>query len=248
MDRARVVIGSAVGAGRGRAGFLFGLAALVFVPLGLLDAAEEAIGGINTDRVEDVELVGAVAGAAVHAASALVGEILYTGAVAIAVVATPAGIDPSLREIIRETRWGVLIAIDLLFVAGSIVGFLLLVVPGLIFFARYVLVAVVAEIEKLGVRDSFHRSAELSRGSRGLVFAVLFGAILVGEIASQLLRDAVSALGADHFFADWVAAAGGEILLNPVVALLSVALALQLGAALPEAGEGGTGQGEAATT
>lgn len=210
--------------------FLLGLAALLFIPLGLLDALEESLGAIDTDRLDELELLGALAGTAIHAVSSLLGEILYTGAVAIAVISTPAGANPSLRGIIRRTRWGTLIAIDLLFVLGTVVGLLLLVIPALIFFARYVLVAVLAEVEELGVRESFRRSAELTRGARLLVIGVLFGAFLAGDVATQALKTAASELGGKHFVVDWLAASGGEILLNPVVALLSVALALELGA------------------
>jgi hypothetical protein len=230
MTRARTTITRAIESGRGRAPFLIGLAALVFIPLGLLDALEESLGPIDTGRLDDLELLGAIAGTAIHSASALLGEILYTGAVAVAVISTPAGANPSMRELVRQTRWRTLIAIDLLFVLGMLTGLLLLVIPGLIFFARYVLVAVIAEVEALGVRESFRRSAELTRGARRLVLGVLFAAFLAGDLATQALKAAAAELGGDHFLVDWVAASGGEILLNPVIALHSVALALELGA------------------
>lgn len=230
MGRARATIIRAIESGRGRAPFLVGLAAVLFIPLGLLDALEESFGAIDTNRLDDLELLGALAGTAIHSASALLGEILYTGAVAVAVISAPAGANPSLVELVRQTRWRTLIAIDLLFVLGMLVGVLLLVIPGLIFFARYVLVAVLAEVEELGVREAFRRSAELTRGSRWLVLGVLFGAFLAGDVVTQVLKVAATELGGDHFVVDWLAASGGEILLNPVVALLSVALALELGA------------------
>jgi hypothetical protein len=229
MGRTKLIIGRAIGLGRGRLPFLFGLAALIFIPLGLLDALEEMTGGIDTDQLDDRELLAAIATTTVHIVSAVLGEILYTGAVAVAVVATAPGVNPSLTRSIRATRWAALVAIDLLFALGMVIGLLLFLVPGLLFFGRYALVAVVAEIEELGVRDSFRRSAELTKGARRLVLALLLGAILIGELVGNAAKELAGAITDDHFLADWVAASGAEILLNPVVALLSVALMLELG-------------------
>ena len=149
MGRTRIVIRRAIDCGRGRAPFLIGLAALIFIPLGLLDAFESTAGVINTDTLSDSELLAAIAGTALHIASSLLGEVLFAGAVAIAVIEAPPGEDPSLAAIIRRTRWGTLIAIDLLFVGGLVFSVLLLVIPAFFFFARYVLAAVLAEIEEL---------------------------------------------------------------------------------------------------
>jgi hypothetical protein len=230
MGRSRTVIGRAIAAGRGRLPFLVGLAAMIFIPLGLLDAIDEAIGGIDSDRLDDLQLLAVSAETAVHVGSALLGQVLFAGAVSIAVVSTPPGANPSLRRVIQQTRWGALIAIDLLFTAGMIFSLLLLVIPAFFFFARYVLSAVLAETEELGVRDSFRRSAELSRGSRRLVFGILFTAATVADLGTELLKEAVQRAGVDAFLADWVAASSVEILLNPISALLAVALALELGA------------------
>jgi hypothetical protein len=152
MERSRMVITHAIELGRKRLLFLFGLAALIFIPLGLFEALEETIGTIDTDIDSTGELAGAIATTAVQVASALIGEILYTGAVAVAVVNTAAGASPSLGRIVRTTRWLALIAIDLLFALGMLIGLLLFLVPGLIFFGRYALTAVVAEIEEPGAR------------------------------------------------------------------------------------------------
>lgn len=229
MDRAKLIVGKALELGRGRLPFLFGLAALIFIPLGVLDALEESTSGIDTDQLDDRELLAAIATATVHIVSALLGEILYTGAVGVAVVATAPGVNPSLSGIIRTTRWGTLIAIDLLFALGMLVGLLLFLIPGLIFFGRYALVAVVAEIEELGVRDSFRRSAELTKGARRLVLVLLLGAIMIGELVGDIVKELAGAIVDDHFLVDWITASGAEILLNPIVALLSVALLLELG-------------------
>jgi hypothetical protein len=219
MERPRAVIRAAIEAGRGRLPFLIGLAALIFIPLGLLDAIDERVSEIDPAELSELALTASLAEVALNTASSLLGEILYAGAVAIAVVHAPPGRSPSLAKILREIRWLTLIAIDVLFVLGMVVGILLLLVPGLIFFARYTLAATAAELEGLGVRAGFRRSAELTRGSRRLVFGLLFAVGLAGDVAS----------GAGAFAADWVTSAAGDMIVNPIWALIALALALELG-------------------
>lgn len=229
MKRVRAVIRTAIDAGRGRLPFLIGLAALVFIPLGLLDAIDERVGEIDPAELSDLAVVGALAEVAVTTASSMLGEILYAGAVAIAVVHSPPGGSPSMRQILRETRWLTLIVIDFLFVLGMVAGILLLVVPGLIFFARYVLAATLGEVEGLGVRAAFRRSAELSRGSRRLVFGLLFTVGIAGDIVSEAAQQLLEEAGAGAFMADWVTSSFGDMLINPIWALIALALVLELG-------------------
>jgi hypothetical protein len=55
---------------------------------------------------------------------------------------------------------------------GIGVGFVLLIVPGVILGLMWALTIPVAVIEDTGLRDSVNRSAELTKGSRGRVFVV----------------------------------------------------------------------------
>jgi hypothetical protein len=229
MERPRAVIRAAIEAGRGRLPFLIGLAALIFIPLGLLDAIDERVSEIDPAELSELALTASLAEVALNTASSLLGEILYAGAVAIAVVHAPPGRSPSLAKILREIRWLTLIAIDVLFVLGMVVGILLLLVPGLIFFARYTLAATAAELEGLGVRAGFRRSAELTRGSRRLVFGLLFAVGLAGDVASGAAQRLLEELGAGAFAADWVTSAAGDMIVNPIWALIALALALELG-------------------
>lgn len=63
---------------------------------------------------------------------------------------------------------------------GIGVGFLLLIVPGVILGLMWALTIPVAVLEDMGLRDSVNRSAELTKGGRGRVFViyVLFLALL----------------------------------------------------------------------
>jgi hypothetical protein len=232
MGRSSTVIRRAVAIGRGRISFLLGLGALIFVPLGLLSALDQEIQALELEQLTDLEVAAALAGSAVHVASALLGSVLYAGAVTIVVINTPPGENPSFRRLIHETPWRLLIWIDVLFTLGSLVSFLLLVVPAIFFFARYVLAAVVAELEGRGVRDSFRRSAELTKGSRRLVLGLLLTVTVVGGFLSELVQAGAAALGVDGFVASWLSSTAGDMLYNPVAGLLSVALVLELGGRL----------------
>jgi hypothetical protein len=229
MKRARAVIRAAIEAGRGRLRFLIGLAALVFIPLGLLDAIDAQVSEIDPADLSDLAVAGAFAEVALNTVSSLLGEVLYAGAVAIAVMHAPPGRSPLLREIVSEIRWLTLIAIDILFVLGMVAGILLLIVPGLIFFARYALAATAAEAEGLGVRAGFRRSAELGRGSRWLVFGLLFVIGTAGDVTSGAAQQLLEGLGVGAFMADWVTSALADVVVNPIWALIALALVLELG-------------------
>jgi hypothetical protein len=71
-------------------------------------------------------------------------------------------------------RFGRLIGASIL--AGIIIGFgmLLLVIPGLIFFTWYALVAQVVVVENRGGGDALARSKQLTEGYRWRVFGVIF--------------------------------------------------------------------------
>ena len=64
------------------------------------------------------------------AATGLVGEVFYAGAVAISLTHPHDGHPPSLREIARMVDYGPLIAIDLIYGAAVAVGLVFFVVPG----------------------------------------------------------------------------------------------------------------------
>lgn len=240
MRRARSVIAAAVELGRGRALFLVGLAAAIFVPLGLINAAVRGHAEIDPETMSGLEITETLLEIAGNTASVLLGSILYAGAVAIAVVHAPPGSNPSLRGVVSRTRWRTLIAIDVLFALGTAFGMLLLIIPGLVFYARYVLAATVAEIEDIGVRGGFRRAAELTRGSRRLVLGLLLAVEILDGMVSGAGQELLEELGATSIVAGWLASSGGDLLFNPATALISVALVLTLGGRVATGGEPGS--------
>jgi hypothetical protein len=78
-----------------------------------------------------------------------------------------------------------------------------------------------------------------------MVLGVLLTAAAVGGLGSETAQGAATMLGADGFLGAWLPAAAVNVLYNPVVAVLTVALALELGAGAtgsPHGGPTGTAQ------
>jgi hypothetical protein len=73
-----------------------------------------------------------------------------------------------------KDRIGATIAISILLSMAVGIGFVLFIVPGFIVLAKYSLGVPVTVLEKLGVRASFNRSSQLSRGSGGRILVVYF--------------------------------------------------------------------------
>src|SRR5436190_1113856 len=129
-----------------RAGFLLALGALVFVPLGLLDALVDRAGSIHVaslSALDDLSVAALVAGFIAQSATSLLGEVFYSGAVALHLAP---GRHLSLLEVARKLSFGRLIAVDLVFGVGIAVGLALLIVPGVILFTWFALAGPVIEL------------------------------------------------------------------------------------------------------
>ncbi|HEX6455677.1 MAG TPA: hypothetical protein VF009_04065, partial [Solirubrobacterales bacterium] len=138
-----------------RAGYLLLLGAVVFVPLGFLDALANRIHELRVesgDQVFDLATLGLLAGFLAQAVTTLLGEVFYAGAVGLAMRQGEDSPPPSLRAIARQLSYGRLIAVDLLFGVGTGIGLVLLIAPGILFFGWFALAGPIVEIEGRGVR------------------------------------------------------------------------------------------------
>ena len=83
-----------------------------------------------------------------------------------------------------------LIGLGILFTIGIMVGFVLLVIPGIILYLMWIIAAPVMMAEDKGILDSFKRSAELTKGSKRwillllIIFFVL--AMIIGGIGGAI--------------------------------------------------------------
>jgi hypothetical protein len=210
---------------------LLPLAVFVFVPLGLIHAIPVHVEATSLNVGSGLEVFGAVLALVLLVTTGLLGEVFYTGAVAIALTHPHDGEAPSLRQIARMIDYWTLIAIDLVFGALVALGFLAFFVPGILAFVYFGLAAPVVEIEHHGVRAAFSRSFRLVRGHFWLVLAVL----LPIEVVSDAITNAATALAhsllGDSLVAEWLVDTATNIVLTPFYAVAAVLLALDLIAA-----------------
>jgi hypothetical protein len=207
---------------------LLPLAVIVFVPLGLVHALPVHADVSSLGPIESVELLVVAAVVIVLATTGLIGEIFYTGAVAIALAHPHHGEPPSLREVARMIDYRTLIVIDVIFAVLVALGLVALIFPGVLVFIYAGLAAPSSEIEHRGVRDAFARSISLVRGNFWLVFWVL--------VPIELLSDAVTSVAtsfSDHLFREWLLSEWmtdtlSNIVLTPFYAVAAVLLTLEL--------------------
>jgi hypothetical protein len=141
--------------------------------------------------------------------------------------------DHSVGELIRsvEPVFWPLLAVSLLFGIGVGIGFVLLIIPGLILIVIWSVVAPVIVLERPGVFDAFGRSRELVRGNGWNVFAVIllvFLAVAVISVAAGLVADSLGSLG--RALVQWAVNAA----LAPVTAISASVLYFALRGEYPE--------------
>jgi hypothetical protein len=203
------------------------LAAIVFLPLGLLGALTAQI-DVDALEVDSVFEVAAVLGAfSAIAATSLLGEVFYSGAIAIGLTHPEHEHPPGLREIARRINYKRLIVIDLIYVAAVLLGMAALIVPGVLIFIYFGLSGPVVEIEERTVREAFRRSFDLVRGNFWLVFFVLAPIELLGEALGELLGEWIHGL-AHGFLGEWIAETVSDSVLSPLYAVAVVLLTLEL--------------------
>jgi hypothetical protein len=210
------------------AGTLLPLACFVFIPLGLIHAIPVHLEATSLNIDSGLEIFGAVLAVLLLIMTGLLGEIFYTGAVAIALTHPNDGEQPSLREVASSVRYGTLIAVDLIFGVLVAVGFIAFFVPGLLLFVYLGLAAPIVEIEHRGVRAALGRSVRLVRSHFWLVLAVLVPIEIVSDGLTDLATAATHALLGDSLVAEWLTDTATNIVLTPFYAVAAVLLTLDL--------------------
>ena len=108
--------------------------------------------------------------------------------------------DHSIGDLIRsvEPVFWPLVAVSILFGLALAIGFVLLIIPGLILLVIWSVVAPVTVLERPGVFAAFGRSRELVRGNGWNVFAVIvlvFLAVAVIGIAAGVIAAGLGSVG-----------------------------------------------------
>jgi hypothetical protein len=146
----------------------------------------------------------------------------------------PADIAGSLAQAFRLLL--PLIGLTILLSIVTTVGFILLIVPGVILYVMLIVSVPVLVEERLGVIDSMGRSRELTRGSRWRIFALLLLFILVYFILAALLGLLVVSIGFENVIAQSVI----QGLTAAITALLVAAMLASLYVELRTVKEGAT--------
>jgi hypothetical protein len=228
---ARRIYRQTLGTFRERAGFLLLVGVLVFVPLGLLDALANRVEAVELDGVSslsDLVKVALAVGFLLQATTSLLGEVFYSGAVALTLAHARHGHEPTLREIGGSLAYARLIAVDILFGVAVAIGLVLLVVPGVILFTWFSLAGPLVEIEDDGVRTSLARSRRLVKGHFWAVLAVLGPIALASEALTNLAISASHDAIGNEFLRDWIAESLTNVALSPFYAVAAVLITLTL--------------------
>jgi hypothetical protein len=135
--------------------------------------------------------------------------------------------DSSVGELVRSVQPVLvpLMVVSVLLAIGVGIGFVLLIVPGLILVTLWSVVAPVTVLEHPGVLAAFGRSRELVRGHGWEVFGVIllvFVAVVVVSILAALLADPLGDVG--RALVQWAV----NVLLAPVTALSASVLYFRL--------------------
>jgi hypothetical protein len=165
--------------------FLVPAALVVLLPQALADAILDGFHIEGIKSAQDVALLGA---ALLTAAVNLFGQAVYSGLAAAAVVDWRAGQPlPPLSALLRSMPLKRLVVLDVLITVLFAIGFVALVVPGLVFLTYVAISPAVMKLEHLGVLDAIRRSIELVRGRARRVFVIVVGAVAFTELAVQAI-------------------------------------------------------------
>ncbi|HEX5990397.1 MAG TPA: hypothetical protein VFY75_09310 [Solirubrobacterales bacterium] len=212
---------------RGWAPSILLLAVVVFVPLGLLNALTMNVELDSLNITNGLKLAAFALAVGVVTATGLIGEVFFSGAIAISLT-HPHGEDPPpLREIARRLNYGRLIAVDLAFVAIVAAGLILGVVPGVLAYVWLGLAGPLVELEGCSAVGALRRSLQLVRGAFWLVFWVLVPIEIVGDAVGSGLAALVHDLFGHTFVATWLAESLADAALAPIFAVAAVLLTVE---------------------
>jgi hypothetical protein len=204
-------------------GVLLGSAIAVFLVVGLVAGILQSAGG----------LILILLGTAVRFA----GTALYTGFVVKLVQDVRDGRrDQGVGDLFSAAAPFILalIGFGILFGSGVTIGFLLLIVPGLILITFWSVGAPAIVVEGIGPVDAFGRSRRLVRGNAWPVFGVLLVVLLI-VIGIGVILGAIATPIGNGEVSTWIASIISTTLTAPVFAIAVTVLYFELtgGAARP---------------
>jgi hypothetical protein len=165
--------------------FLVPAAIVVLLPQSIADGFLE---GFHVEHLRTVADFATLGAGLLTAAVNVFGQAVYAGLAAAAVIEWRAGRPlPPLFDLIRAMPLKRLIVLDIVITVLTAIGFVLLVVPALIVLTYIGISPALMKIEHLGVQQSLSRSIQLVRGRAWQVFVIAVGAIVISELAVQVV-------------------------------------------------------------
>jgi hypothetical protein len=204
-------------------GALLGSAIVVFVVVGLAAGILQSDGGLFF-----LLLATAVR---------LAGQALYTGFVVKLVEDVRDGRrDQGVSDLFSAASPFILplIGFGILFGIGVTIGFLLLIVPGLILLTFWSVGAPAIVVEGIGPVDAFKRSWQLVRGDAWAVFGVLVVVFLIVLVISFVLGAIATPIG-DGEVSTWIASIISTTITAPIFAIAVTVLYYDLTGTSPAA-------------
>ncbi|HET6570662.1 MAG TPA: hypothetical protein VFG58_04150 [Solirubrobacterales bacterium] len=200
-------------------GALLGSALAVFVVVGLVSGILQATGG----------LILVLLGVAISIA----GQALYTGFVVELVQDVRDGRrDQTVGDLFSAAAPYIvpLIGFGILFGIGVAIGFILIVIPGLILLTFWSVGAPAIVVEGIGPIDAFGRSWRLVRGNAWPVFGVLLVVFIIVVVIQGVLAAIANPIG-DGEASTWIASIVSGTITAPIYALAVTVLYYELAGA-----------------
>jgi hypothetical protein len=232
------ILSSAFNIYKANASQLILVVAVVVVPLSLVSAlfsgvvfAPDKVRVTNTGGVVVFDYAGRGLGVALLAGAigaliaVLISAVLQAAilrAAAQATIGDPVDVEASYRYGLKRL-WSVIL-VSILVGLVVAVGFILLVIPGIIFLVFLSVSIPVLIVEGRRGTEAMGRSWNLVRGN----FWHAFGVILVAALIVGIISGIIGAIGGDNWAVRWIFTAIAQILTVPFASLVSVLLYLDL--------------------
>lgn len=206
------------------------IVAIVVVPLSFINALLSGVAFRGTTNAQDVVIdrsfglfvAGALATAVISIIIWAVLQAAILRAAAQATIGDP--VDPEESYRYGFKRLGSVILVSLLVGLALVGGFILLVIPGIIFWVFFSVSVPVLIVENRRGRAAMSRSWNLVKGH----FWHAFGVLIVAAIIAGVISGILGSIGGDAWVIRWIFTAIGTIVTAPFSSLVSVLLYLDL--------------------